>query len=155
MKISLSVNSKTNTVEVPVSRTLSDVLRTQGFWSVRHGCETGNCGNCVVLVDGKAINSCIMLAAQAEHKEIETYEMFENNDELKPLKEALLDFADLECSYCVPGMFLSVKALIDKIPDPTEEEVVDALAGHICRCVKGALPVAPILDALRKMRGNY
>jgi len=155
MKVKLSVNDKNTVVEIPASRKLSDVLRTQGFWSVKHGCETGDCGNCTVLVDGKAVNSCMMLAVQAEGKHIETFDFSEEEDKFKPLKNVLLDFADIECAFCVPGMFLSLKALVDKIPDPTEEEVVDALSGHVCRCVKYSLPIEPIIEAAKKIRGEY
>jgi len=155
MKISVNVNGKELTCEVPVNQALSDVLRAQGHWSVRHGCETGSCGNCVVVLDGRAVNSCIMLAGQANNKSIETYERYESASEYKPLKEALMDFIDIECGYCLPGMFLSLKALLDKIPDPTEEEIVDALAGHICRCVKDAHPVSRILEAIRQIRGEF
>ncbi len=155
MKISLTINNKLTNIETPANRTLSDVLRTHGYWSVKHGCQTGNCGNCVVLVNGRAVNSCIMLAAQAEGKSVETFEHCESVSELQQLKVAIMDFADMECGYCVAGMFLSLKALIDKIPDPTEEEIVDALAGHVCRCVKEALPVDRILEAIRTSRGKF
>jgi len=155
MNIRLTVNAKPVTTEIPVNLTLCDLLRTLGYWSVRHGCETGDCGNCAVLVDGVAVNSCLMLAAQAEGKTVRTYESYEAAEELNPLREALLDFADPECNYCVSGMFLSLKALIDKIAYPTEEEVVDALSGHVCRCSKDALPVEGILEAVRRMRGRF
>jgi len=155
MKVSFKINGKKSAVEVPVNRTLSDVLRTQGFWSIKHGCEKGSCGNCVILFNGQAVNSCIQLTAQAEGAEIETYEKYEKSTEYKLLQEVLMDYVDIECAYCVPGMFLSLKALLDKIPDPTEEEIVDALAGHICRCIRDPLPVHQIYDAIKKVRGKF
>lgn len=156
MKISLKINhKKAKTFEAPVNRTLMELLRAQGYWSVKHGCETGDCGNCTVIVDGLAVNPCIMLAAQADGKSIETYESIRHSAELALLKETLMDFGDIDCGYCIPGMMMSMKALLHKNPEPTIEELLDALAGNICRCTKSVKPVDAILEAVKKMRGKW
>lgn len=155
MKISLKINKKKLTLDVPPNRTLSELLRWQGFWSVKHGCETGDCGNCTVIVDGCAVNSCIMLAAQAEGKSVETFESIHNLSEIKLLQEIFMDFGEIDCGYCIPAMMMSMKALVQRIPDPTEEEVIDALAGNLCRCTTSMKPIENILDALRKMQGKW
>lgn len=132
-----------------------DLLRANGFWSVRHGCENGECGNCTVILDGIAVNSCLMLAAQADGKKIETFEGISEGNRLTEIKEALMDFGDIDCGYCIPGMVMSLKALLDKIPDPTEEELFDALAGNLCRCTQSVKPVKALLEAIQKMRGKW
>lgn len=156
MKITLTINNKKpKTFETPANLTLMEFLRAQGLWSVKHGCETGNCGSCTVLVDGVAVNSCIMLAAQADGKSIETFENIRHSTELNLLKETLMDFGDIECGYCIPGMMMSMKALLQQIPEPTVEELVDSLAGNVCRCTKSVKPVNAILEAVKKMRGKW
>lgn len=155
MKIGLTINNKKCQVDVPPNRMLSELLRSQGYWSVKHGCETGDCGNCAVIVNGRAVNSCIMLAVQADGKRIETFEHNEGMSAFAPLKEVLMDFGDMDCGYCIPGMMMAVKALVDKIPDPTEEEILDALAGVACRCTNSVKPATAISEALKLMRGKW
>ncbi len=155
MKISSKINGKNISDEIPVSMTLVEFLHCKGFWSVKIGCETGDCGSCTVSVDGRALHACSMLAVQVEGKVVETYEQVVDSKELGPLKEALMNNIDMECGYCLPGLMIALKTLIDHIPDPTEEEVADALSGNICRCVQAMHPVQDIMDALQKMRGNW
>ena len=155
MKLSLELNNKGKRIEVPASRTLMDVLRSHGFWSIRRGCETASCGNCTVILDGKAVYSCNRLAAQVDRRKIETYEMFEEDGSLEPLKQAFSDYVDSDCNYCLAGFILSLKAVFDLNPEPTEEEIVDAVAGNHCRCAQTPLPVEEIMAAGKKMRGTW
>ncbi len=155
MKLSFTLNHKKKIFEIPPNRTLLDLLRSQGLWSVKHGCETGGCGNCTVVVDGKAIYSCLMLAAQAEGKRVETFESIRELKEYGFLKEVFMHYGDIECGYCVSGLMMSTKALLDSIVEPTEEEIVEALAGNVCRCTKKPLPIPYIMEATKKMRGKW
>ncbi len=154
MRITLIINKKKKSFDIPPNRTLMDLLRSQGFWSVRHGCETGECGSCAVIVNGLAVNSCLMLAAQADGKSVETYEGLEGLKHLDPLREALVDFITHHCGYCVPGMIMSTKALLDKNPEPTEEEISETIVGNLCYCTNNAKPIASIMDAIKKMKGK-
>jgi len=155
MEITLTINGTKKTYDVAISTTLMDFLKSQGLWSVRHGCETGDCGNCAVIMDGAAVNSCTMLAVQAHGKKIETYERLRTSSEYRVLKEAFMDFGDLDCGFCIPGMMIAMKALLDKNPDPSDGELVDALAGNHCFCTKSVKPIEAIAQAVRKMRGEY
>ena len=155
MKIRLTVNNRRKSYDVPVNRTLMDLLRANGFWSVKQGCENGECGNCTVIVNGIAVNSCLMLAAQADGKTIETIEGLGKEGEYIEIKEALMDFGDIDCGYCIPGMVMSMKALLDKIPDPTEEELIDTLAGNLCRCTQSVKPITPLLEVIKKMQRKF
>ncbi len=155
MKITLTINGQKGQFDIPVATTLMEFLKSQRLWSVRHGCENGECGNCAVIVDGKAVNSCNMLVVQTDGKHIETYESLRNSNEYTVLKEAFMDFGDIECGFCIPGMMIAMKALLDKIPDPTEEELMDTLAGNHCFCTKSVKPIDAICQAVKKMRGHY
>ena len=155
MKINLTINNRKKTLDVPANQTLMDLLRAQGLWSVKHGCETGDCGNCTVIAGGLAVNSCIMLAVQANGKAITTFEGVREKSGFSPVKETLMDFGDSDCGFCIPGMLMSMKALLDKISDPTEEELVDALAGNLCRCTQSVKPVQAILEAIKKIQGKW
>lgn len=151
MKVTLKINKKEKSFDIPANRTLLDLLRAQGHWSVKKGCETGDCGNCAVIVDGLAVNSCLMLAAQADGKAIETFESVSAPARDELMKESLMDFGDEECGYCIPGMSMSMKALVDKISDPTEEEMIDALSGNLCRCTQQQKPYRSLLKIIRNL----
>jgi len=155
MRIALAINNQPKTLDVQPNDTLIDLLREHGCWSVRRGCETGDCGNCTVIVDGHAVYSCLMLAAQADGKTIETFENISVAREYAYLKEVFMHYGDLECGYCLAGFMMSVKALLDNVSDPSEEEIVDSLTGNICRCAKRALPISDIMEAIQKRRGKF
>ncbi len=155
MKISFSINNKPKSIDVPANRTLIELLHSLGCWSVKQGCETGDCGNCTVIVDGQAVYSCLMLAVQADGKSVETFENIQSAKEFAPLREVFMHYGDLECEYCLPGFMMSIKALLDVISNPTAEEIIDALSGNLCRCAKHALPVSEIAEAIQKMRGKF
>jgi aerobic-type carbon monoxide dehydrogenase small subunit (CoxS/CutS family) len=147
MQLRLRVNGEPKHWTIAPGDLLLDVLRREGYFGVKRGCETGECGACTVLVDGKPINSCLMFAARAEGSEVLTIEGVAHGDTLDPIQEAFLDHGAVQCGFCTPGMILSAKALLDRRPNPTEEEVREALAGTYCRCTGYRKPVEAVLAA--------
>jgi len=153
--IKLNVNGTTYEVEVEPNETLASVLRHRlNFRGVRISCEEGECGSCTVLLDGKPVTSCLMLAMQAEGKEITTIEGLGTMDNLHPIQEAFIEEQGFQCGFCTPGIILSTKALLEKNPHPTPTEVANALSGHICRC--GAYPhiIRSVLNAAKKLENQ-
>jgi putative selenate reductase molybdopterin-binding subunit len=147
IEIGVKVNGEPKQWRIAPGDLLLDVLRREGYYGVKRGCESGECGACTVLVDGKAINSCLMFAAQADGCGILTIEGLADGDTLDPIQEAFLDHGAVQCGYCTPGMILNAKALLTRRPDPSEEEVRDALAGNLCRCTGYKKPVEAVLAA--------
>jgi putative selenate reductase molybdopterin-binding subunit len=152
MELHLTVNGIPLNWSIAPGELLLDVLRRQGYLGVKRGCEKGECGACAVLVDGKPINSCMMFAAQAEGRQILTIEGVAVDGKLDPLQEAFLDHGAVQCGFCTPGMVISGKALLDRCPDPSEDQVREALAGHLCRCTGYRKPVDAILAAASKKK---
>ncbi|MGA3324320.1 MAG: (2Fe-2S)-binding protein [Terriglobia bacterium] len=152
MQLRLKVNGESKQWTIAPGDLLLDVLRREAYFGVKRGCETGECGACTVLVNGKPINSCLMFAAQAEGCEVLTIEGIAQGDKLDPLQEAFLEYGAVQCGYCTPGMILSAKALLAERPDPTEAEVREALAGNFCRCTGYLKPVEAVLAAARVYR---
>jgi aerobic-type carbon monoxide dehydrogenase small subunit (CoxS/CutS family) len=152
MELHLTVNGKSAEWTIAPAELLLDVLRRQGYFGVKRGCEKGECGACTVLVNGKPINSCLMFAAQAEGCVILTIEGVARDGRLDPLQEAFLDHGAVQCGFCTGGMVLSAKALLDRHPHPTEDEVREALAGHLCRCTGYKKPVEAVLAAAGKKK---
>ena len=133
--LSLSVNGESRTVAFPTHHTLLEVLREElALPGTKHGCELGECGTCTVLVDGRAILSCLMLAAECEGAAIETVEGLQQGNTLHPLQQAFADLGAAQCGYCTPGILMAAKALLAVNPQPTREEIRAALAGNLCRC---------------------
>jgi len=147
MQVCLKVNGESKQWTIAPGDVLLDVLRREAYFGVKRGCETGECGACTVLVNDKAINSCLMFAAQAEGCDVLTIEGLTHGDELDTLQEAFLDHGAVQCGYCTPGMILNAKALLMRRPHPTEEEVRDLLAGNFCRCTGYRKPVEAVLAA--------
>jgi aerobic-type carbon monoxide dehydrogenase small subunit (CoxS/CutS family) len=134
-KLKLQVNGKEYTLTRSPGRTLLEVLRDDlQLGSVREGCGIGMCGTCTVLVDGRAISSCLMLAVQVEGKAITTVEGLASGDRLHPAQQAYIDQAAFQCAYCTPGFILSTIALLKEHPDPDDETIREYLAGNLCRC---------------------
>ena len=152
-KVSMVVNGARRELLVEPHERLVDVLRGRlGLLGVKEGCGEGECGTCTVLLDGKAVSSCLMLAAQADGCEILTIEGLSAEGTLHPLQEAFIREAAIQCGYCTPGMILAAKALLDRELDPSEGAVRRAISGNICRCTGYDKPVKAILAAARQMR---
>jgi carbon-monoxide dehydrogenase small subunit len=152
-EIRLKVNGEEFTVVAQHTDTLVDVLREKlDLIGTKKACDIGDCGACTILVDGKPVNSCLILAMDAEDKEITTIEGLEGKDgTLHPIQEAFITNGAVQCGFCTPGMILSAKALLDEIPNPTEEEVRQGLAGNLCRCTGYAKIVQAVLDAAQRI----
>ena len=151
-QLDLKVNGERKHWTIAPGDLLLDVLRREAYFGVKRGCETGECGACTVLVNGKPINSCLMFAAQAQGCEVLTIEGVAQGEKLDPLQEAFLEHGAVQCGYCTPGMILSAKALLAERPDPTEAEVREALAGNFCRCTGYLKPVEAVLAAAKVYR---
>lgn len=134
-KIMVKVNGVVHKALVEANTTLVDFIRdTLGLMGTKKGCDLGNCGACTVIMDRKAVNSCLILAVEADRKTILTIEGIGNKNTLHLLQKAFIEHGAIQCGFCTPGMILSAKALLDQNLDPTEEEIKQALAGNFCRC---------------------
>ncbi|ATW27674.1 (2Fe-2S)-binding protein [Candidatus Formimonas warabiya] len=134
-KISFTINGNLKEVEIPPEMRLLDVIRdVLGLTGTKEGCGEGECGACTVLIDGKPIDSCLVLVGQVQGKAITTIEGINNGRELHPLQRAFIDQGAIQCGYCTPGMILSAKALLDSNPNPSEEEIRRGMSGNLCRC---------------------
>jgi carbon-monoxide dehydrogenase small subunit len=152
-EIVLKVNGEAIEVAVRPTDTLVDVLREKlDLTGTKKACETGDCGACTVLMNGKPVNSCLVLAMDAEGGEITTIEGLEARDgTLHPLQEAFIRNGAVQCGFCTPGMILSAKALLDENRHPTDGEVRESLSGNLCRCTGYAKIVQAVLDAAQVM----
>jgi carbon-monoxide dehydrogenase small subunit len=135
MQVTINVNGEDRTAEVEprhlLVRFLRDDLRLTGtHW----GCDTSNCGTCVVLMDGEPVKSCTVLAAMASGHEVRTVESLETADGLDPVQQGFIEKHGLQCGFCTPGMMLTARALLDRDPDPSEQEIREAISGQLCRC---------------------
>jgi len=134
-QINLTINGDSYDILVEPRKTLLSVLRnTIGLTGGKESCSTGDCGACTVLLDGKPVTSCLVLAVSANGKEITTIEGLASGGELHPVQKAFIEKGAIQCGYCTPGMILTAKALLDENPNPTEEEIRRYLAGNLCRC---------------------
>jgi aerobic carbon-monoxide dehydrogenase small subunit len=133
--IRLTVNAEPRSLQVLPHHTLLDVLRDQlGLTGTKESCTMGECGACTVLLDGRAVDSCLILAVEADDGEVLTIEGVAAHEKLDALQQAFLEKGAVQCGFCVPGMIMSAKYLLNHNPHPTREEVQDALAGNLCRC---------------------
>jgi carbon-monoxide dehydrogenase small subunit len=131
----LSINGETHELYLPTSTTLLEALREQlGLTGTKHGCELGECGACTVLLDGQAVLSCLTLATEAEGRSVTTIEGLADDGRLHPLQAAFADLGAAQCGFCIPGVLLSAKALLDANPRPSREEIRAKMAGNLCRC---------------------
>ena len=153
--IKLRVNGEAYELEVEPRRLLVDVLRDNlGLTGTKKACDFGNCGSCTVLMDSKPILSCLILAIEAQDKDILTVEGLAKDGQLHPLQQAFIDHGAIQCGFCTPGMLLSAKALLDENPQPTEAEVKEALSGNLCRCTGYAKIIEAVEAAAQKMEGG-
>ncbi|MBM4459871.1 MAG: (2Fe-2S)-binding protein [Chloroflexi bacterium] len=133
--ISFTVNGELYTIPVASHHTLLQVLREQlTLTGVKNGCEAGECGACVVLVDGEPVNSCLVLAPEVDGAAIITVEGLAHDDQLDPLQEAFIAAGATQCGFCTPGILINARALLNRNPDPTETQIREALVGNLCRC---------------------
>ena len=152
MVVCLHVNGQRHELDIEPHETLAEVLRERlGLRGVRVSCGEGECGSCTVLLDGVPATSCLMLALQAESREITTIEGLGTEDDLHPLQQAFIDEQGFQCGVCTPGIILSSKALLDRNPHPTATEVAGALSGHVCRCGAYTQIVRSVLRAAEEM----
>ncbi len=146
--IHMTVNDKEYELAVQPNQTLVDVLRYElRLTGTKKGCGTGDCGSCTVIMDGKPVNSCLVLAVQANGRRITTIEGLESEEGLHPVQKAFTEKGAIQCGFCSPGMILSSKSLLDKNPKPTEEEIRRALSGNLCRCTG----YQKIVDAVKSL----
>ena len=155
IRMKLTVNGKEHELEVHPLARLLDLLRdTLGLTGTKEGCGKGECGACTVIMDGKTVDSCLVLAWQADGKEILTIEGMGTPDSLHPIQEAFIRNGAVQCGYCIPGMVLSTKALLDDNPHPTEPEIRQAISGNLCRCTGYQKIVDAIQDAASVLGGE-
>ena len=148
-KITLRVNGKGHELAVSSDQTLLEVLREElNLVGAREGCGIGMCGACTVLLDGRAVSGCLMLAVQANGKEITTIEGLAQEEQLHPVQQAYLDHAAFQCAYCTPGFILSTVALLEEDPNPDDDKIRHYLAGNLCRCGS----YGNILEAVQQCR---
>jgi aerobic carbon-monoxide dehydrogenase small subunit len=154
-QIKLTVNDKPYQVAVTPSRTLLEVIREDlGLTGTKEGCGLGECGACTVIMDRKTVNSCLVLAAEADGKNITTIEGLASGEQLHPIQQAFVDNGGFQCGFCTPGMVLSAKVLLDDNPNPTNEDIRKGIAGNFCRCTGYAKIFASIKSAAKAMGGK-
>lgn len=147
LKINLNINDKDYSIEIDEDMRLIDVLRdVLGLTGTKEGCGEGECGACTVIMDGKAVHSCLVMAFQADGSRIVTIEGLGNEEAPHPIQKAFLDEGAVQCGFCTPGMIMSAKALLDENPNPSRQEIREAISGNLCRCTG----YNKIVDAIEK-----
>ncbi len=153
--VTLKINGETRSASVPPETTLLKMLRENfNLTGAKLGCDVGDCGACTVIIDGKSVNSCLMLAGQVDGREVLTIEGLATPDRLHPIQKTFEDCASLQCGFCGPGVIMSAKALLDDIPNPSVAEIRDALAGNLCRCTGYTKMIQAVQEASKLMRSE-
>ena len=153
-EIELKVNGELFKVKVETHRTLLEILReTLGLTGTKEMCNKGDCGGCTVIIDGKPVLSCLTLAIEAQGKEIVTIEGLAKGYELHPIQQAFVDHGAIQCGYCSPGFIMSAKALLDRNPNPTEDEIKEGISNNICRCT-GYVQIVEAIQAAAEIMGG-
>ena len=154
-EISFTLNAKPYTLSVKPWKTLLELIREDlSFTGTKEGCGHGECGSCTVIMGGKTVNSCLVPALEADDQEIITIEGLVDGDTLHPIQEAFVQQAGMQCGFCTPGMIMSAKALLDKKPTPSEEEIREGIAGNFCRCTGYTKIIESISAAAEAMKGG-
>ena len=151
--INITVNNKPYKLSVEPNQTLLEILRIQwGLTGAKVGCNMGDCGACTVIMDGKPVNSCLVLAVQANGRNILTIEGVETEQGIHPLQQAFIDKGAIQCGFCTPGMILTANALVKETPDPSNEDIRNALRGNLCRCTGYENIMQAVHTGARKIR---
>ena len=152
-QIQITVNEEEHDLLVHPNRTLLDLLRYDlGLTGTKEGCDEGDCGACTVIVNGKVMASCLVLAVEVDGAAITTIEGLHQGDELHPIQQAFVDSGAVQCGFCTPGMILTTKALLDEIPDPSEDEIKHYLEGNLCRCTGYTKILDAVNIAIKQMK---
>jgi aerobic carbon-monoxide dehydrogenase small subunit len=152
-KIKITLNGKNKTLDVPAHRLLLDLLRDEiGLTGTKEGCGTGDCGACTVYLNGKPVNSCLVLSGELNGADIVTIEGLKIGPELHPIQKAFVQDGGAQCGYCTPGMLMMAKALLDENNNPTEEDIRFALSGNLCRCTGYAKIIQAVQDAAAMLK---
>lgn len=147
VEISVTLNGVKHTVETPVNYTLQEMLKhVLGYTGTKKGCGRGECGSCTVIMDGKTVNACLTLAGEADGAVLETVEGEAHDGVLTALQKAFVKHGAIQCGFCTPGMVMSAKSLLDNNPHPTHEEILEGIAGNLCRCTGYEAIVEAIKD---------
>jgi len=155
VKIDFKLNGRDYSLEVRDDMRLLDFLREElKLTGTKEGCGEGECGACTVIIDGKAVNSCLVLAPEIDGKEVITVEGLERDGRLHPLQESFIEKGAIQCGFCTPGMLMSAKALLDRNPDPSDEEIMEAIEGNLCRCTGYYKIVQAIRAAAEKSKNG-
>lgn len=154
MRLNLNINGKETVVDALDGETLLEVMRRYGFKGVKCGCGEGGCGACCVLLDGRTVNSCMILAPRAEGRQVTTIEGIGSMRDPHPLQQSFVRHGAVHCGFCTPGFIVSSKALIDSNPMPSRQEVQRALDGNICRCTGMERIIEAVVDAATLMKSN-
>jgi aerobic carbon-monoxide dehydrogenase small subunit len=155
-RITLSINGSSEQVDVPANMTLLQMLRDRlALTGTKNGCNAGECGACTVLFDGEPVNSCLVLAVEADGASIVTVEGLAMDGSLDPIQQAIIDHGGVQCGFCIPGVLISSRALLDRQPHPTAEDIREALVGNLCRCT-GYLRIIEAVEkvAVERRYGN-
>jgi len=151
--INITVNKKKYEMAVTPNATLLDFIRNElSLKGTKHGCGEGECGACTVLLDGKAVSSCILLAIEADGREVETIEGLEDENGLHPIQSAFVEKGAIQCGFCTSGMIMSAKSLLDQNPRPDEHEIRKAISGNLCRCT-GYQKIVEAVESVAEERG--
>ncbi len=152
-EIRITVNGKLYELSVRPHATLLEVIREDlGFTGTKEGCGVGECGACTVIMNGKTVNACLVLAPEADGKEITTIEGLAQGEKLDPIQQAFYEIGGLQCGFCTPGMIMSTKALLAETPEPTDQEIRKGLEGNFCRCTGYTKIFESVREASRKSR---
>src|SRR5512135_100466 len=153
-RISLIINGASEQVDVPSNLTLLQLLREKlALTGTKNGCMAGECGACTVILDGEPVNSCMVLAVECDGAQVMTVEGLAHDKQLDPIQEALLEAGGVQCGFCTPGILISSRALLDRNPDPDEQEIAEALVGNLCRCTGYARLIQAVREASRRKAG--
>jgi carbon-monoxide dehydrogenase small subunit len=154
-EIRFTLNGKPYALSVKPWRTLLELIREDlSFTGTKEGCGQGECGSCTVIMGGQTVNSCLVPALEADNQEIITIEGLVDGDHLHPIQDAFVEQAGMQCGFCTPGMIISAKALLDKNPNPSEEEIREGIAGNFCRCTGYTKIIESISAAAEAMKGG-